>query len=203
MAGRGQRVNSDVGSGRVRPHVDDAVIPMSRLCVERHIWAPQGMPSKHVMGAGSEDWVDRGNVFVYLNEVKDENGRTECRMHAGVYGDNPDHNDCPREPRPAAWEFGKVPLVTPQPTPVVHRCWVAESLLLAANANSDKVLAGQGIPVTKSAWAHDKEKEAMVEARQNSVSHNDTTWVDYSSRPRGVAKPNGCFAVVWSWITCQ
>ena len=87
MAGRGgghssgQR-NPSIGVNRHRP--EDTLIPMSRMCLERHFWSPQGMPSKHIKGAGSPDWVDQGDMLVYFDQVMGANGRMEGRMLGGV-----------------------------------------------------------------------------------------------------------------------
>jgi hypothetical protein len=195
----------NVVTGTIRPHPSDSMVSMAQLSGGRTCFAPLGVPSKQVKGCGSDEWVDQGNLFVYLDEVKDAHGRKQNEVHIGVYGDDPDFNGCPKEPRPAPWEVGTIPLVTPQPSPVVIRMWVDESMVNAATANSDRVLNGQGIPVTKSAWQLQKEHEEQVSASssQNSVSHANSSWVNYTSRPQPDSRPKSCFSGVWAWLTCQ
>jgi hypothetical protein len=202
MAGRGGRINSDVVSGRVRPHQSDTLVSMTQLSEGRNTYAPRGIPSKHVKGCGSEEWVQQADLFVYMTEVTDAQGRNQNEVHVGVYGDAPDFNGCPREPRPMPWEVGKIPLVTPQPSPNVIRMWVDEAMVAAAQANSDRVLNGQGIPVTKSAWQLQQEHEEQVSASssRNAVSHANSSWVHYTSQPQADNRPKSCFSGVWTLL---
>ena len=190
----------NVVTGTVRPHPSDTMVSMTQLSEGRNVFAPLGVPSKQAKGCGSDEWVDQGNLFVYLAEVSDAQGRKQNEVHIGVYGDDPDFNGCPREPRPTPWEVGTIPLVTPQPSPTVIRMWVDEAMVAAANVNSNRVLNGQGIPVTKSACQLQREHEEQVSASMNSVSHAHSSWVNYTSQPQADVRPKSCFSGVWTLL---